>query len=111
MSFTAVTYLSNGDFQINYTITNYGNVPIYITNNSYVIRDSNYTAIASADIGITSNNLAYNTYLNVYASTSAILAGYSMYLVPNYFDLSIFYNDGAGNDSSESILDGAFVQY
>ncbi len=109
MTYTAVADDVNGDFQIYYTITNYGNVPIYITNSSYVIRASNYTAIAYDDVGITFDSLVFDTYLDVNASISETLAGYSMYLIPYYFDLSIYYDDGFGNSSSEMILDGAFV--
>jgi hypothetical protein len=110
LTFTAVTDTQNGDFQINYTIQNYGNVPILLTGNSYVIYNSNYNPIASDHIGIVSNTLVYNTYLGVNESRSEVLKGYSMYLIPYYFDMSIFYNDGYGNYNTEAYLGGAFVR-
>jgi hypothetical protein len=110
LTFSAVTNILNGDFEITYIIQNYGNVPILLTGNSYVIYDSNYTPIRTEDIGIVSNTLVYNTYLDVNESILQVLAGYSMYLIPYFFDIRIFYNDGYGNSSTEVYLGGVFVR-
>lgn len=108
LTFTANTTFSTGDFQINYTIQNFGNVPIQLTGNSYVIYNSNHEPINPGDIGINSNTLVYNTYLAVNASTYEVLSGWSMYLVPYYYDISFYYNDGYGNTNTEAYLGGAF---
>ena len=110
LTFSAESNGGTGDFLINYTIKNHRNVPIYLMGNSYKIYDSNYIPIAVNNIGIDQNSLAYNTYLAVNASTNAILEGYSMYLMPSYYDMTIYYNYGNGSSISEMYLGGIFYQ-
>lgn len=110
VTFSAVADDSNGDFQLNYTIQNVSNVPIFLTGKSFGIYDSNRNPIIDADIGIEQEYLLVNSYLAVNGSTNALLQGYSMELIPYYYSITLFYDDGLGSSTSEVYLGGFFHQ-
>jgi len=106
MSYTANSTVYNGQFRINYTISNYSNVPIRITSGLYTLYNFYYEPMN--DVTVTSNTLVLYSYIPVSGGLSAVLAGSSAYNIPYYFDYAFTYDDGYGNSDAVTFLDGEF---
>lgn len=109
LSYTAGALIVNGQFQINYTISNYSNVRIRITDAAYVIKGS--SKIKLLDIVETNDTLVLGNYISPNDNISATLAGYSVSYIPCYFDFGFTYDDGYGNSKVELFYDGVFTLY
>ena len=103
------TYAINatGDFSISYRVNNLGNVPIQLTERVYSIWGiSNVLLINETNYLPLGEFIITNPALNVYAS----IVGRSPTDIPNYFYLWIYYDDGYGNGSFQTV-NRAFTMY
>jgi len=107
--YSAVSIVSNGEFQIDYTLCNLSNTPVMITGAGYLMYGRTYSVLY--DIVETTNTLGYKTIIATNGSASASLAGYSVYDTPYYFDFVFTYSDPYGISNTESYIGGIFTVY
>lgn len=108
LSYSATSYEYSGNFYINYSIKNEGNVDLTITSGTYSIYGS-----ASSAIGFTETTDNISLPLDVAAggeSSTYDLDGSGTYYVPYYFSFTFTFEDEEGNEFN-STFTGSFTVY